>query len=125
MSELSSQEAAVGRHYDETIFAFEAERLVRHCPVEYAITTRSLQRYIPDGAVVTEAGVGVGHYSEFLARRSCRSTPACSVLRTANTATSQYPAQPRAGAGGRTDQQDRESGSPGCGQLHERARTLQ
>jgi SAM-dependent methyltransferase len=72
MSELSGEEALVGRHYDETIFAFEAERLVRHCPVEYAITSRYLRRYIPSQAIVTEAGVGVGHYSELLARHGCR-----------------------------------------------------
>jgi ubiquinone/menaquinone biosynthesis C-methylase UbiE len=40
--------------------------------VEFAITKRFLDRWIPAGAFVAEIGVGVGHYSEHLARRGCR-----------------------------------------------------
>ena len=35
----------------------------------YAITKRYLLRYIPKGATIADVGVGVGHYSELLARR--------------------------------------------------------
>jgi len=39
--------------------------------VEYAITLRYLQRYLQDGAVVAEVGVGGGLYSEYMLRRNC------------------------------------------------------
>ncbi len=60
----------VGRHYDQ-IWAMEAARLEKWSPVEYAMMLRYLKRYVPDGATVAELGVGVGHYSEALARRGC------------------------------------------------------
>jgi ubiquinone/menaquinone biosynthesis C-methylase UbiE len=72
MSELSEQELAVARHYDETIFEYEATRLSSDCPLEFAIVTRYLERYLPADAVIAEVGVGVGHYSEWLARRGAR-----------------------------------------------------
>ena len=55
---------------DEAIFEAETIRLLQSFPVELAITTRHLQRWIPDGAVA-EVGVGGGCYSEHLARRGC------------------------------------------------------
>ncbi|HEY1203074.1 MAG: methyltransferase domain-containing protein [Bryobacteraceae bacterium] len=69
--ELESDAAAVARHYDDHAQA-EAARLEQYSPVEYAITLRYLARFVSQGAAVAEAGVGVGHYSEFLARRGCR-----------------------------------------------------
>lgn len=72
MGKLSEQEERVARYYDEAIFAAEAERLEKHFPVEFAITARQLGRWVPAGATVAEVGVGVGHYSEVLARRGCR-----------------------------------------------------
>lgn len=47
----------------------EMERLEKFAPVEFAITKRYLLRFIPEGAVVADIGVGVGHYSELLASR--------------------------------------------------------
>lgn len=72
MNQLSEHEEIAGRHSDENIFEFESVRLPQHCPVEYAITLRQLNRWVPDGATVAEVGVGGGHYSELLARRGCR-----------------------------------------------------
>jgi len=60
----------VGRHYDE-ICALEVERLEKWSPVEYGITLRYLRRYLPDGVVVAEVGVGGGLYSEHMLRRNC------------------------------------------------------
>jgi SAM-dependent methyltransferase len=68
---LEGDAAAVGRHYDLHEEA-ERARLEQFCPVEYAITQRYLDRFVPERCQVAEIGVGVGHYSEFLARRGCR-----------------------------------------------------
>ncbi len=46
-------------------------RLQQYSPVELAITTRYLNRWIPGGASVVDIGVGVGHYAELLAERGC------------------------------------------------------
>lgn len=61
-----------GQHYSQSAFDFETARLTELCPVEFAITKRLLDRWIPKGATVAEIGVGVGHYSEHLAARGCR-----------------------------------------------------
>jgi len=61
-----------GQHYSQSVFDFEVTRLTDLCPVEFAITKRMLERWIPAGASVAEIGVGVGHYSENLAARGCR-----------------------------------------------------
>jgi len=58
-------------HYDRFVDA-ESARLKEFCPVEYAITLRYLERFVPAACRVAEIGTGVGHYSEFLARRGCR-----------------------------------------------------
>ncbi|MDB5075243.1 MAG: Methyltransferase type 11 [Chloroflexi bacterium] len=75
MSKLAKHHEEVGKTYDTSGlvtygFDYEATRLDRDV-VEYAITARYLDRYIPDGATVADVGVGVGHYSELLARRGC------------------------------------------------------
>ena len=67
-----SDSEAVARHYSGDAFDFENRRLTEHCPVEFAITKRFLDRWILSGALVAEVGVGVGHYSEHLAARGCR-----------------------------------------------------
>jgi SAM-dependent methyltransferase len=59
-------------HYSQTTFDFEVKRLPELSPVEFAMTKRMLDRWIPDGAHVAEIGVGAGHYSEHLANRGCR-----------------------------------------------------
>lgn len=61
-----------GQHYSQSVFDFETTRLTELSPVEFAITKRMLNRWIPDGATIAEVGVGVGHYSEHLAKRGCR-----------------------------------------------------
>lgn len=62
----------VAEHYSQAAFEFETRRLPEFCPVEFAMTKRMLDRWIPDGAHVAEIGVGAGHYSEHLAARGCR-----------------------------------------------------
>ncbi len=69
MDGLTPHHDRVGREYDQND---EAMRLDREDPIEYAITARYLQRYVPDGATVADIGVGGGQYSEQLARRGCR-----------------------------------------------------
>jgi S-adenosylmethionine-dependent methyltransferase len=59
-------------HYSQAAFEFEVKRLPELCPVEFEMTKRMLDRWIPDGARIAEIGVGVGHYSEHLAARGCR-----------------------------------------------------
>src|SRR5579884_540933 len=68
---MTLNENIIGRHYDTVAFQFELERLEKHCPVEYAITCRYLERYIPRDAVVADVGAGVGHYAAFLAKMGC------------------------------------------------------
>jgi SAM-dependent methyltransferase len=70
-SHLDGDAAVVGQHYDLYAEA-ERARLEQFCPVEYAITQRYLDRFVPERCHVAEIGVGVGHYSELLARRGCR-----------------------------------------------------
>ena len=72
MSKLAEREEEVGRYYDEVIFDAEVTRLETLFPVEYAITARHLERWIPEGSTVAEIGVGGGLYSELLAKRGCR-----------------------------------------------------
>lgn len=60
-----------GQHYSQSVFEFEVTRLTELCPVEFAVTKRMLDRWIPPGSYVAEIGVGVGHYSEHLAGRGC------------------------------------------------------
>jgi len=69
VSVLSESEENVGRYYDEVIFDAEVRRLKEFFPVEYAITTRHLRRWIRDATTVIEVGVGGGLYSEILARQ--------------------------------------------------------
>jgi ubiquinone/menaquinone biosynthesis C-methylase UbiE len=76
MSKLTKHHDHVGKTYDTSGlvtygFDYEATRLDLAGVVEYAITARYLNRYIADGMVVADVGVGVGHYSELLARRGC------------------------------------------------------
>lgn len=68
---LKGDAAAAERHYDRIVEA-ERARLEQYSPVEFAITRRYLERYVPEGSEVADLGVGVGHYAEFLARRGCR-----------------------------------------------------
>lgn len=77
MAQIGKHHQHVGNTYDQSGlvtygFDYELERLEKHQPVEYAITKRYLQRYIPDGATVVDVGAGVGHYSELLAKRGCK-----------------------------------------------------
>jgi SAM-dependent methyltransferase len=71
MGNLTEQEEQVSRYYDEVIFEAETTRLEQLFPVEFAVTARHLERWIPERAAVAEVGVGGGHYSELLARRGC------------------------------------------------------
>jgi 2-polyprenyl-3-methyl-5-hydroxy-6-metoxy-1,4-benzoquinol methylase len=77
--ELARHHELAGQSYDADLpegvlngINHEMERLEKFAPVEYAITKRYLLRYIPEGATVTDVGVGVGHYSELLASRGSK-----------------------------------------------------
>lgn len=61
-----------GQHYSQSAFKYETRRLTDLAPVEFSITKRLLDRWIPQGATIAEIGVGVGHYSAHLAARGCR-----------------------------------------------------
>jgi ubiquinone/menaquinone biosynthesis C-methylase UbiE len=69
---MHDDSAEVGRYYDDVIFEIELDRLTRLSPIEFAMTTRYLDRYLPPHATVAEIGVGGGQYSELLAARGCR-----------------------------------------------------
>lgn len=68
---LTAEQKYVAQHYDTSIFQFESDRLEKYCPVEFLITCRYLERYVPSGAISADIGVGVGHYAELLARKDC------------------------------------------------------
>lgn len=70
MTRLEAHHEQVGREYDT--LDYERVRLDTGGAIEYAITTRLLRRYAPDGSTVVDANVGAGYYSEGLARRGCR-----------------------------------------------------
>jgi len=77
MAHIAKHHQHVGNTYDESGlvtygYDYELERLEKHQPVEFAITKRYLQRYIPDGVTVADVGAGVGHFGELLARRGCK-----------------------------------------------------
>ncbi len=72
MGDFSENEHAVGDYYDRAIFQAELDRLPIDSPVEFAMTLRCLERYVPAGCLVLEIGVGGAHYTEFLAARGCR-----------------------------------------------------
>lgn len=71
MSDLTEDERLVGAFYDETA-GDEQDRLEKAFPVEYLMTARYLEHYVPQESTVADVGVGGGHYDELLARRRCR-----------------------------------------------------
>ena len=71
MSDRDRSYKRVARHYNDTGFDFESVRLSQHFPIEFAITSRYLNRCMPENVTVADIGVGVGHYAELLARRGC------------------------------------------------------
>lgn len=64
----------VESHYDQNIYEFERERLDDEHRIEYEITLRYLEQYVPDGASVVDIGVGGGQYARFLAEQGCKMT---------------------------------------------------
>jgi ubiquinone/menaquinone biosynthesis C-methylase UbiE len=70
MNKLSENEEKVGRHYDDAVFEYELMRS-EYCPVEFTITARQLERWIPGRAIVAEIGVGGAFYTELLAKQGC------------------------------------------------------
>jgi S-adenosylmethionine-dependent methyltransferase len=70
MSKLNEKEERVGRHYDDAVFEYELMRS-EYCPVEFTITARQLERWVPERAIVAEIGVGGAFYTELLARQGC------------------------------------------------------
>jgi hypothetical protein len=45
-------------HYSQAAFEFETKRLTELCPVEFTMTKRMLDRWIPDGARIAEVEWG-------------------------------------------------------------------
>jgi ubiquinone/menaquinone biosynthesis C-methylase UbiE len=79
MSRLLPHHQQVGKTYGTSGlkshgYDYELERLDRHSPVEYRMTLRYLAHHVPDRSSVADIGVGVGHYTEALARRGCTLT---------------------------------------------------
>lgn len=68
---LNLNETSVAQHYNQSGFEYESIRLQERSPVEFAMTARYLDRWIPEQSIVVDIGVGVGHYAELLAQRSC------------------------------------------------------
>ena len=72
MLNLDENEKYVARHYNnQSGFEHEYIRLQQNSPVEFAMTTRYLNRWIANEATIVDIGVGVDHYAEGLARRGC------------------------------------------------------
>jgi ubiquinone/menaquinone biosynthesis C-methylase UbiE len=70
--EKSKLQESVAQHYNSNqTFDYESVRLTEHASIEFAVTTRYLNKMIPDGAIVVDVGVGTGHYAELLAKRDC------------------------------------------------------
>jgi SAM-dependent methyltransferase len=70
---MKDYERAVGRHYDEIAFEYETRRLRERQPVEFQITLKALDRWLPSReCICTEIGVGSGVYSQWLASRGHR-----------------------------------------------------
>lgn len=57
MSDRDRISERVARHYNDTGFEFESARLSQHFPIEFAITSRYLNRWISDNATVVDIGV--------------------------------------------------------------------
>jgi 2-polyprenyl-3-methyl-5-hydroxy-6-metoxy-1,4-benzoquinol methylase len=64
-------ETTVAQHYNHSGFVYESVRLQAYSPIEFAMTTRYLKRWLAYQAIVVDIGVGVGHYAEFLAQQGC------------------------------------------------------
>lgn len=56
MDEFPELPKSVAQHYNNSGFDFEAVRLSQYFPIEFAITTRYLNRWIPDGATIADIG---------------------------------------------------------------------
>jgi ubiquinone/menaquinone biosynthesis C-methylase UbiE len=63
---------SVAQHYNsDQTFDYESVRLTEYAPIEFAVTSRYLNKMISDQAVVADVGVGTGHYAELLAKKGC------------------------------------------------------
>jgi ubiquinone/menaquinone biosynthesis C-methylase UbiE len=70
--EKSKLQESVAQHYNsDQTFDYESVRLTEQAPIEFAVTSRYLNKMIPDKAVVADVGVGTGHYAELLAKKGC------------------------------------------------------
>ncbi|MGL5943086.1 MAG: class I SAM-dependent methyltransferase [Waterburya sp.] len=70
--EKSKLQASIAQHYNSNLtFDYESVRLTEHSPIEFAVTTRYLNKMISNEARVADVGVGSGHYAELLAKRDC------------------------------------------------------
>lgn len=60
---FNPNETSVAQHYNESGFEYESIRLQEHSPIEFAMTARYLDRWIPERSIVVDIGVGAGHYA--------------------------------------------------------------
>jgi len=68
---MEQKHKQVGQLYDGEMFEYEFNRLTIQSPVEFATTTRLFMEHIQPKSKIVEAGVGVGTYTELLARHDC------------------------------------------------------
>jgi hypothetical protein len=78
LSELTPLEQEVASHYDNKRFEFEVDRLSIR-PIEQAINSRYLLRYIKSGSEVACVGAGPGYYTELLAHPAAWFTSSTSL----------------------------------------------
>lgn len=68
---LEDSARCVAEHYENNVIDYELIRLEKESPVEFALTLRTLDKWIKDHSIVLDVGVGVGHYAVHLAQRGC------------------------------------------------------
>ena len=69
---LDRQAKRVATHYENNVIDYEKIRLEQDSPIEFEITKRAMTKWIQNGSIVLDVGVGVGHYATLLAQRGCK-----------------------------------------------------
>ena len=71
-TKLNQQALRVATHYEKNVIDYEKIRLEQDSPVEFELTTRTMNKWIKNDSIVLDVGVGVGHYASLLAQRGCK-----------------------------------------------------
>ena len=69
---LDKQAHRVATHYERNVLDYEKIRLEQDSPVEFELTTRTLNKWIKNDSIVLDVSVGAGHYASQLAQRGCK-----------------------------------------------------